>query len=129
MAGKAGAVKVGKNDGTITEEVETGLPADGWTTFTVGVEIAGTPPIALEVMDVAGEDDVLARSAAIAACTDWAIKATISGDQETPEDEPARAEEADSPTSVDWGTEAATEKQSTRQTATGNYYWSDAKLW
>ena len=29
MAGNAGAVKVGTNDGTITEEVETGLPADG----------------------------------------------------------------------------------------------------
>jgi len=90
---------------------------------------SGTPPIALEVTDVAGENDVLARSAAIAACTDWAIKATISGDQETPEDEPARAEAADSPTSVDWGTGAATEKQLTRQTATGNYYWSNAKSW
>ena len=28
-AGKAGAVKVDKNDGTLPEEVETGLPADG----------------------------------------------------------------------------------------------------
>ena len=28
-AGKAGAVKVDKNNGTFPEEVETGLPADG----------------------------------------------------------------------------------------------------
>ena len=45
MAANAGAVKVGTNDGTITEEVETGLPADGWATFAVGVEIMD-PPIA-----------------------------------------------------------------------------------
>ena len=29
MAANVGAVKVSTNDGTITEEVETGLPADG----------------------------------------------------------------------------------------------------
>ena len=111
MAGNAGAVKVGTNDGTITEEVETGLPADGWETFAVGVEIMGTPPIGPGVQDIVSKVEVLARSATLAACTDWAIKATISGDRETPEDGPAWAEDIvmDSPTSVDWCTGVATE--------------------
>ena len=55
-------------------------------TFAVGVEIAGTPQIALEVMDVVSEDEV--RSI---------------GALERPQ------------------------KQTTRQTATGNYYWLNAK--
>ena len=109
MAGSAGAVKVGTNDGTITEEVETGLPADGWETFAVGVEIMGTPPIAPGVQEIVSKVEVLARSATLAACTDWAIKATISGDRETPEDGPAWAEVMDLPTLVDWCTGAATE--------------------
>ena len=109
MAGNAGAVKVGTNDGTITEEVETGLPADGWETFAVGVEIMGTPPIRPGVQDMVSKVEVLARSATLAACTDWAIKATISGDREMPEDGPAWAEVMDSPTSVDWCTGVATE--------------------
>ena len=109
MAGSAGAVKVGTNDGTITEEVETGLPADGWETFAVGVEIMGTPPIAPGVKDIVSKVEVLACSATLAVCTDWAIKATISGDRETPEDGPALAEVMDLPTSVDWCTGAATE--------------------
>ena len=108
-AGKAGAVKVDKNDGTFTDKEETGLPADGWATIAAGVAIAGRPPIVPEEMDIAGEDEVLAHSAAIAGCTYRAIKATISRDREAPEDEPARAETAESPTSVDWGTEVATE--------------------
>ena len=109
MAGNAGALKGGTNDGTITEEVETGLPADGWATFAVGVEIMGTPPIAPGVKDIVSKVEVLACLATLAACTDWAIKATISGDRETPEDGPALAEVVDSPTLVDWCTGAATE--------------------
>ena len=70
MAGNAGAVKIGTNDGTITEEVETGLPADGWETFTVGVEIMGTPPIGPGVQDIVSKVEVLARSATLAACTE-----------------------------------------------------------
>ena len=56
-----------------------------------------------------GEDELLALSAAIAACADWPIKATISGDREGPEDKLAWSEMAESLTSVDWGIEAATE--------------------
>ena len=56
-----------------------------------------------------GEDELLALSAAIAACVDRPIKATISGDREGPEDKPAWSEMAESLTSVDWGIEAATE--------------------
>ena len=59
MAGNAGAVKGGTNDGTITEEVETGLPADGWETFAVGVEIMGMPPIAPGVQDIMSKVEVL----------------------------------------------------------------------
>ena len=66
-------------------------------------------PIALEEIDVVGEDELLALSAAIAACVDRPIKATISGDREGPEDKPAWSEMAESLTSVDWGIEAATE--------------------
>ena len=109
MAGNAEAVKVSTNDGTITDEVETGLPADGWETFAVSVEIMGTPPVAPGVQDIVSKVEVLARLATLAACTDWAIKATISGDRETPEDGPAWAEVMDLPTSVDWCTGAATE--------------------
>ena len=90
--------------------------------------MAGTPPIALKEMDVAGKDEDLTRLAAIAVCTDWAIKAMISGDREAPEDDPAWAETAESPTSVDSGTEAATEADDSTN-ATENYYWSNVKSW
>lgn len=36
------AVKVAKNNGTLPQEVETGLPVDGWATIAAGVVIAGT---------------------------------------------------------------------------------------
>ena len=82
----AAAANVETNHGTIIDEDETALPAHGWVIIVAGVsehgDIAGTPPIVAEAIELlpgdSVEDKTLARSAAMAAWTVCEINATIS---------------------------------------------------